>query len=319
MDTKAGVPFKHILFSALIGLAAVFGVFALPVLMVLPAFLAFIACAWGMGCFALSCACAVAATALGCGLDMGAAAYMTGLFLPASVILALMISAKRPWRTAVGLCCAALCAGLYCVVCLPSLIAGGGTFDTMVNVAKDIVYGTDTAFVYLREAFSRLLPADYISLLPDLMPAMTTVFIMTLGMGLGFFDVIIARSLLKRAGAQVRPMAPMPEWQLTRSFSWGAVILLIGLLVIVLNNIVYSEAISAAIELIVMAPYMLMGVCFFEFTGRKRAGNRAVRRVLGAAALTLLMPYSLYGLALGGFIERTFRIRERINNPPPEF
>lgn len=321
MDTNANPTFKRILFALMIGFSTVIGVFFLPAFMLLPAFLAYIAAAWGTACFAAAALSGCAGVLIACRMDIVSAIYFIMLFLPASVVLAVMLTGRRPYRTASGVASALFAAALYAMLCLNDVLAGRGTFDTITAAVSEVLSSFEAfaSSTELTGMFPASLPNERLSAVKELVPAITASFIVLSGMGFGFLDTVIAHALMKRAGTPVRRMAPMREWQLTKSFMWGALILIAGMFLVKRMHIIYADAIGMAIELIVLLPYALMGVCFYEFMLMARGRNPVAGRVLGISAGVLLMPYSVYGLAACGVIDRIFHIRERIMNPPAEF
>ena len=124
-------------------------------------------------------------------------------------------------------------------------------------------------------------------------------------------DTLIARALAKKAGAELRPMAPFALWQLSRQYTWASLALLLGALVAIVANLSNADAVFAAAECVVLGPLLLMGLCYIDFLTRMaKPGNAALRVVIYAAA-ALLMPYSLFLLIGMGLMDRFTKVRRK--------
>lgn len=318
LETKANPTFKRIVFALLIGFSSVLGVYALPVLLVLPAFIAFVAVAWGYAGLASALVGVCAGLYLGYGADI-AAVYDAALVILPSAVLVFIFKGKRPYRTGAAGTAAAFGLGLYALLCLPSMLSGGSPFDAIKSNMAALASSAVQLINSLPQAESAMgVMLEYVELLPDIAAEVAVMFIVCASMAFGFIDVLTTRALIKKARAELRPMAPMRLWQVSKSFTWGAVVLIIGSFIISYMNIVNAGAIGIAIQFMVMLPYALVGVCFMEFmnTARKRGAGI---RVVGAILALLLLPYSIYALAVLGLIDRMLRIRDRIINPPSEY
>lgn len=303
------VMLKIALYAGAAAYAALCALFFPLGLMLLPAALAFAAAAWGKGAFALSTLLSAAGVFLSYGGDAQSAAGALILYIPSALLLAYFFSTRKSYRVAVALLAAAFSLGLYALVCLPSLLAGNGPFAALTEFVKEFGAAIlQTASSMNLDAQAMELFENMVAALPYTVPSTATLSMISTGMAAGMANVLIARALLRRAKRDTRPMARFSEWQLSRSFTLGSLILLIGALAVQLINVANADAIATAVECVVGAPYALMGVCTMAFTSRIKAKSKGFF-VLSIVALALLFPYSMLGLCMIGAADRLFNIR----------
>ena len=120
---------KQIALCVLFGLAAVLGVYVETLFLLLPAVFGFVWAAWGGICCAVSLGTAAAVLLVCFGSTQ--TLYALALFAPASLCVGCCLRFKKPYRTAAVSAAAAIAAGYYCLLCLPSLLAGEGPFAAM--------------------------------------------------------------------------------------------------------------------------------------------------------------------------------------------
>ncbi|MCE5234617.1 MAG: DUF2232 domain-containing protein [Clostridiaceae bacterium] len=287
------------------------GAFFPVLLLLMPAFLGFVGAAWGTACLLTALGGAAAALFL-LVADAATALYMLAAFAPASLILAYVLLKKRPYRHAVIAMSAVLALFGYAILCLPSMLAGGSPFDAAVTAVSAEV---KRLLPLLPQLFASQEQAafmeTYLTAAVDLVPELVVALILGLSEAFAFLDTLLARALLKRAKAELRPMAPFLLWQLPKDFLWGALILAAGAAACSFLNLNNAAAIAAAAECIIVPPFALMGLALFEFSvvfSRQRAGGR---RVFIYIALLLLFPSSLVVLAGFGVIDRIIKARGR--------
>ncbi len=306
------ISLKHIVFSLLIGLGAGLGALFPILLFLMPAFLGFAGAAWGTACFLAGATASAAALLLLVG-DAAVALYMLAAFLPASIVLTFVLRGKRPYRYAVILMSVVFALFGYAVLCLPSMLAGGGPFDAAVaTISKEI----DALVPLLPQLFDNAeqveLAEAYLKTAVDLVPEIVVGIIFGLSELFAFIGTMLARALLKRAKADVRPMAPFILWQLPKDFVWGALILGAGAVATLLLNLNNAKTIAVAVQCIVLPPLALMGLAFFEFSMLLSTRRSNGWRVFTYIALVLLFPTSLVILAGFGVLDRIIKVRSRI-------
>lgn len=293
-----------------IGAGAMAIAYIFPVgLMLMPALLAFAGTVWGYGGLAIA-----AITAAG-GIIYVAGAVDAGIIgllvmsIPAGAASAYIFKNKLPYRSAavIGAFFAAL--GIYIITCVPALLNGEGPFayylqymaafgDAVEKTAAQMGIDGDKAEM-LRKMAAYL---EYKA------PDMAVMAMMCMGMGAGLANVVAARALCRAKGAKLKPMAKFHLWQLSRGFTYGSLVMIIGAIIISALKITNSSAIVTAVECAVAGPYALMGVCLMAFMVRMKLRGTAFT-VISAAAMVLLFPYSLYGLCVIGAADRLFRMR----------
>lgn len=293
-----------------IGAGAMAIAYIFPVgLMLMPALLAFAGTVWGYGALAIA-----AVTAAGSIIYVAGAvdAGIIGLLvmsIPAGVASAYIFKNKLPYRSAavIGAFFAAL--GIYIITCVPALMEGEGPFayylqymaafgDAVEKTAAQMGIDGDKAEM-LRKMAAYL---EYKA------PDMAVMAMMCMGMGAGLANVVAARALCRAKGAKLKPMAKFHLWQLSRGFTHGSIVMIIGAIIISALKITNSSAIVTAVECAVAGPYALMGVCLMAFMVKMKLRGTAFT-VISVAAMVLLFPYSLYGLCIIGAADRLFRMR----------
>ena len=229
--------------------------------------------------------------------------------IPAGVASAYIFKNKLPYRTAAvtGAFFAAL--GIYIITCVPALLNGEGPFayylqymaafgDAVEKTAAQMGIDGDKAEM-LRKMAAYL---EYKA------PDMAVMAMMCMGMGAGLANVVAARALCRAKGAKLKPMAKFHLWQLSRGFTYGSLVMIIGAIIISALKITNSSAIVTAVECAVAGPYALMGVCLMAFMVKMKLRGVAFT-VFSVVAMVLLFPYSLYGLCIIGAADRLFRMR----------
>ena len=293
---------KQIALCVLFGLAAVLGVYVETLFLLLPAVFGFVWAAWGGICCAVSLGTAAAVLLVCFGSTQ--TLYALALFAPASLCVGCCLRFKKPYRTAAVSAAAAIAAGYYCLLCLPSLLAGEGPFaameetlltlaDAMASLGREFAQaGFDAAAT---EPMVELLRAASL-----LAPEITCIIIVSCGMAFGLMDVVLARRMALAAKAQLKPMAPFPLWQLSKNYTIGAAVLFVSALLVLLLKLNNANAVFVVAECVIFLPLMLMGVCFMDFLTRITGGNGKLRRALFYVCIVMLFPYSAIFLHLFG-------------------
>ena len=303
---------RHAAFSLLIGLGAALSAFMPFLLLLVPALLGFVGAAWGTVSFVVASLTAAAGLFLFT-YDTAIALYMLAAFLPASVILAFVLKGKRPYRYAVIFISAVFALFGYAIACLPSILAGNGPFDgitaNMSEMAKKVISMLPQIFpneqqVYVLESL--------ILRSVDVVPQAVVTLILVTAELFALSNTLIAYWLLKHAKKEIRPMAPFLAWQLPKDFLWGAIILGIGAVVCAIIGLEGTPAVVAAVQCIIVPPFALMGLAFFEFTTVFSPKRSTGWRVFIYVSFVLLLPYSLFMLAGFGLLDRTMQIRSRM-------
>jgi uncharacterized protein YybS (DUF2232 family) len=281
-------------------------------LLFVPAFLGFVGAAWGTASFLVASFTAAAGLYLFTA-DTAYALYMLAAFLPASVILAFVLKGKRPYRYAVILMSTVFALFGYAIICLPSILAGNGPFDSatavMSDLAKELI--PQLGQIYADEeqvAFLQTL----ILMAVDAVPQAVATLILGCAEIFALLNTIISHWLLKHAKKEIRPMAPFLAWQLPKDFLWGAIILAAGAAACALIGLEGTPAVVAAVQCIIVPPYALMGLAFFEFSNALSPKRSPGWRVFIYVSFVLLLPYSLFMLAGFGLLDRVVNIRSRM-------
>lgn len=305
--------------SAIAGLIAGAATGILPLLlMIFPAVLGSIGTAWGYGALGIACA-------AGCGVIFGqigtfglaSCAGYAAMLIIQSFIITYIFKKQGAYRSAVAYCAMVAALSQYGASCLVPLIELGDPFayyteyaayfaEAAIQSASQL--GLDQAAMEQMEYFAAFMKRSA--------PDIAVLSIVGSSMLAGLLNVVIAKGLCKKFKVRTKAMTPFSKWQLSRSFYKGAMILVIGALLISFSNINNATAILMALTIIVAGPYVLMGMCFLTFAIKSKRRGRGIL-LAGSAMLVLLFPYSLYGLCVMGLADRIFGIRHHIGNTKP--
>ena len=225
-----------------------------------PAFLGFVLGSWGYAAGAVSFAAFGIAAYFVAGIS--AFLYVLGAALPASAVIGYVIYNKKPWRTAVALGALLMGIGLYAYICLPSILEGQEPFYAI----ESFVSAFSQDFTALAQSTG--MDEDKLSyvrtgllLYEEMAERMTMRFICTAAMFFALIDTLIARAFTRRTGRELRPMAPMPLWQLSRNFTYAAGAALLGAVATLLLQLNNSESVLEAAQQVVLGPLALLGFC----------------------------------------------------------
>lgn len=274
-----------------------------------PAFLGFVLGSWGYAASAVSFAAFGIAAYFVAGIS--AFPYVLGAALPASAVIGYVIYNKKPWRTAVALGALLMGIGLYAYICLPSILEGQEPFYAI----ESFISAFSQDFTALAQSTG--MDEDKLSyvrtgllLYEEMAERMTMRFICTAAMFFALIDTLIARAFTRRTGRELRPMAPMPLWQLSRNFTYAAGAALLGAVATLLLRLNNSESVLEAAQQVVLGPLALMGLCYLDFSTRLgRPGSKAKRIII--YVLIVLVPYRTNMLALVGLMDRMLKTRTR--------
>jgi len=305
-----GNSIKKMFISALLGgVILLFAAYFQLGLIFAPAIIGFLGAAWGTYMAIIP----VAISLVGLFAMGGAEGLLTAaMFLPAGVIIWVCLNKRYAYRRAASLSAAAETLALYGLTCVPSLLNGGSPFDAyteymavfgdaMIATAAEMALGEEMTQTVTR------LAAQMEVMAPDI----AVMTMLTMGMISGLACTLLARWGCKKAGTEVKPMENIAHWQLTKEFSKGSLVLILGALICSLGGINNASAVVTAIECIVGGPYVLMGICLVAFAVKYRTRGGGVL-ALAIVSMVLMLPYSIYGLAFMGMADRLFRLRRNL-------
>ena len=302
--------------SILIGLGCALGGLLPIIFAVAPGFLAYLGVAgcWGR----LLLGAAVFAAAL-YGMGGLSALWALGVVVPGAVCLAFMLRRKKSYFDAALYTAGLHAAGLFCLLCLPDILAGRNAYagiqetfrqigEMMVQQAQAVqgqmMGGIDAA---LLEQAGRQLAAS----VPFVMPAIICVF----GAFAGLISLLCCKGLSRRRGADLKPMAPFCLWRVPKSAVAGMATLAAGLLVCTWLDVPAMDAVAPACIVVIGAPFLVQGLCLTDFLMRmRRSGCLTIGALVGI--VLLLIPYSILSVTVLGFAEQLLQLRKRITNRP---
>ncbi len=310
MEKRTAPIAKGIVISIISGvLSAALGAYSVTALLVAPAFLSRAFSAWGYGVGAVGLI-SYAATAYLVG-GASASVYMMACVLPASFAIGFIIMKKKPWRTAVSLGALLMGLGLYANICLPSILQGlepfAGIAATVSEVSSELAAALEAGGASADTIkLIKLLFADA----EEYAGKMTMQYLTAGSMIAALIDTLIARSLTRRVNNDIRPMAPMPLWQLSNNYNYAAGFALLGAVVTLIAGLNNADAVLSVAENVIMGPLALMGFCYLDFlTKIGRPGSKAKRIVL--YIFVIVFPGRTTVLALVGLLDRIMKVRRR--------
>ena len=310
MEKRTAPTAKGIVISIISGvLSAALGAYSVTALLVAPAFLSCAFSAWGYGVGAVGLI-SYAATAYLVG-GASASVYMMACVLPASFAIGFIIMKKKPWRTAVSLGALLMGLGLYANICLPSILQGlepfAGIAATVSEVSSELAAALEAGGASADTIkLIKLLFADA----EEYAGKMTMQYLTAGSMIAALIDTLIARSLTRRVNNYIRPMAPMPLWQLSNNYNYAAGFALLGAVVTLIAGLNNADAVLSVAENVIMGPLALMGFCYLDFlTKIGRPGSKAKRIVL--YIFVIVFPGRTTVLALVGLLDRIMKVRRR--------
>ncbi len=304
---------KNALLSALVGLGGVAYFIYPPLLLFFPTFLAFVGVCWGWGCFAIAGGVSMGIILALSGGAVANTAAAVALYLPVSFLLAYCFVERKPYRIVVSVSSAYFVIALYCALCLPSLLSGGGPFDQLeVYIRETSAYFEDSMLAAGAQQESIDMLTSFRSAMILLLPEISVIALFSTGMLAGFADTLQARALCVSKGVKLRPMAPFYLWQLSKNFNYGMTIFLVGGIIAYLANINNATAVLCAVECLVGWPLVLIGASVIAFFVKIRPYRNGAMTTMFFISFALFMPYSIYFLGLLGLIDRAFRLRKKI-------
>lgn len=309
---KKKISLKLAVLVLLCGILGYIGVYVAPLLMLLPAVLAFLLL---QGNLTLS----LLALALACGGALWAdpvnAGYSLALFVPAFAALAFYFKRKLSYRGAVaalGLC---FSVARYATYCLPSILAGQDAFAQIRELLEQIT----KMYMSVGEMMGVTLPESAPVFIGEMAPQMTMMTAIAPALLFAFLNVLLLRLVCTRSGVELRPMAPYYHWRLSKESLIGAGILVAGAIIVRLMALTYATAISAAIETILVCEFAFNGFCYSDFVAIQILHQSTGRRVFRYVLYLLFMMYGLtfIFLAIIGLADCIFSLRARFKNLPP--
>ncbi|MDO5111237.1 MAG: hypothetical protein Q4E65_02920 [Clostridia bacterium] len=300
---------KRILVIIALGLWGAAGGIFVPVLLLLPVALAYVALCWG-GMYTVA---AFVAACAGVGLVTGVQApYAIAMLLPAAAALVLLFKNQSPYRSAVGCLTALFAVAYYLELCLPSLLAGEDAYAAMRELTGQVL----TLYEAMGKVVGYSLPPAFSAVLLDMTPQLTMITVMATAMAYAFADVLLLRWIALKGGAKLRPMAKLWDWRLTKESLMGAGILVAGAIAVRLLSLKNAGAIVVTIEMILLGEFALNGFCYSEYMSRVFVRQSSGRQALRYVLYVLFFPYSLIVLCLTGIAECVFNLRDRLKNLP---
>lgn len=300
-----------ILIALLIGAVGALCAWFPPLILVAPGLFAYLLLAGDV----LRIFVAVALSALGAYAlaSVGGVVIYGGLILIALAIV-LMLKKQRAYFDTALLCAAIATVIFYLATNLHDLMNGNSAFYTLQEYYRAALQamtasgGTFSSFLPAGQMDALIANGDYIAAqLPVIMPAALCLF----GAVSALSSVVLAARLSVKAHVPIRPMRRFIVWRLPKSFLWGAVVLIAGVIVLSFLDAPALDAITPAVLIVCALPFFVQGLSAYWFimvVGQRGTANRILLIVL----LIILPAPTLLVLTLFGMLEQFMHFRKRL-------
>ena len=208
---------------------------------------------------------------------------------------------------------------LYCMVCLPGILAGEGAFRAVQDAFAE-------SFSYMREALDAM-PAElaqmtepsreYLDAFEDALPSLVVPALCAMASVLGLANLLFFRLFARKRGFGLSKLRPFSDWEIPRSMTGGLVLLLVAALVMRLFDWEFAASFSATVNVILGFPLILQGLALLDFFLKRAPNRRTMIRTFTFIAVGLLFTLLQTMLMLVGCLEQIFRLRERIRGAKP--
>lgn len=261
---------------------------------------------------------AVAIALVGGYLLGGTGMLLAAVAVASALLIAYLLHKKAAYFETALLCAALITIALYLII---------GFVDIQTR-APAFHAATESATQYYTQVFDSMLQAPMgfsveqiqlvrdgvlglIAQLPIYMPA----FLCAAGALTGLTNVLFCAKLGRDTGVQLKPMHRFLFWRLPADFAWGACVMGAGLLIANLLKVSAMDAVTSAVAVVVLLPFMVQGLSLLWFIAYVRRSGMTALTVLMLLALFLYPagPPMLAVLLAGmGVAEQLFHIRRRI-------
>lgn len=211
---------------------------------------------------------------------------------------------------------------LYCMVCLPGILAGEGAFRAVQDVFAE-------SFLYMREALAAVpaemaemaaLTGEYLDAFEEAIPSLVVPVLCIMAGVLGLSNLLFFRLFARKQDFGLARLRPFSDWEIPRSVTGGLVLLIIASFVLRLLDWEFAASFSATINVVLGFPLILQGLALIDFFLKRVQGRRTLIRTITFVAIGLLFALLQTVLMLVGCLEQVFRLRQRIRSaPPPTF
>lgn len=281
------------------GVCAVFSATIPSLLVIVAAFTACMAVAWGLvyaaPVLAVNVLTMLFAWAMTPSLYCAIAEYALLM-----VALTLCFYKKVPYRYTLLIAAAILTVCSYLSLTIDSLVVGDAPTAMVVSeynaMAKTVldsiegVDGADTVATYLR-AFG--------SILPDIL----MMLVVCAAEGIALLSVLLTRVFCKWLGAQTRPMAPFYRWRLPKSIGAGTIFMIVICGALFIFKLSAAAAFTYSIAAVLVTMYSMQGLALlFYIYHRMRVTTFGF--VMTWIIVAVLFPYSILMLLPMGVIEQ---------------
>ncbi len=284
------------------------GAIALLSTYIAPVLLAFCGASFGPVCLGAGIVTAFCATTIISGIE--AAVYMLAILIPSSIILTYMLKGKCAYRTAVIFCAVFAALATYINMFVPYFLEGYDVAYAVDAYIEPIVAQYNATVTVLSEDLM-----ETAKMLTDTMLAyaMEIVFssITLTGIAAGFLQAVLAYAFFRKK-LELKKMAPFKKWQISTSFLWGSLIMLAAVFTASQVGVTYAGALAIVIELIIICPLVLIGVCCTEFFIQIIPENNGFRRIFIYGFAILSIPTSFIVFIITALADKLFKLRQRI-------
>ena len=300
--------------KALITLGVTLACFVLAAfsrLIILPviALAAYMGVYWGVGYLAPVIAALVGGTLFFTGVDPGTLSYAAMLAL-LPVILCVYAKKRLPHRYALLVLAVVLCLGNYFWAALVPMLNGEAPYSALAEAWDSTVVASFTS-VFTEELAGYSGMLEFLNSFTELLPNM---FMPSVVLSAEFSAITLIfgfRLWQKVFRKEPLPMAKFHNWRLPQSSIIGAIILIVGIILVYAFKVQQATAIALTFGLIVVSMFSVQGLAYLMFVLRITRSPKIMRVLLWVIA-ALLVPYSMILLAFIGLTEQIQKKRRKV-------
>lgn len=207
---------------------------------------------------------------------------------------------------------------LYASVCLPGILAGRGAFD-------DVQTAMDATLALMRELLAQTpgaTPAlmdtaeEYFSYMSQTIASMVVPVLCIAAGVLALCNLLLFHLFAAKAHLAVPPLRRFCDWAIPQSMTFGLMFLLVASFVAEWTGWIFAEGLTGTVEILILMPLCLQGLCVIDFLIVKRNRHVALRRTLIYLCVAFLPMFAQMPLMIVSCADQIFRLRARAATPP---
>ncbi len=299
-----------VLISAAVTLAClVLVLFSRIVILPVIALAAFMGVYWGIGYMIPPVIALTAGSLVFTASDPGAFCS-AGMFMLLPIILAVYGKKRLPHRYALLALAAVICLGTYLSAALAPMLKGEPPYSALAEAWDNAIVSSFTS-VFSEELAGYSETLEFLNSFSEMLPNFMMVSVLLIA-EFSAAALIFSFKLWHRVfRIPPAPMAKFHNWRLPSSSIIGAVILILGIILVYVFKVEQATAIALTLGFIVLSMFSVQGLAYLMFILRLAKAPKIMRVLLWVIA-ALLFPSSLLLLSVIGFGEQIQHKRRRV-------